>query len=200
MSLKPSPINQIPEETARIAKAVFPKGNRYILLRDTFGDFFNISDFKHLFSSKSKPAENPVRLALIIILQFAGQLSDERMADVRSKIDLKYLLALALDDPGFDSSVLCEFRARLIEDYAELLLFEKLLERFRAHKLLCERGSAPRRVGGEPRFAWGAVQRTDSTHVLAAVHALGGAPQPALAWLVVRHARDGHGQGFWGVF
>ena len=107
MSLKPSPISQIPEETARIAKAVFPKGNRYILLRDTFGDFFNISDFKQLFSSEGKPAENPARLALIIILQFAEQLSDERMADaVRSRIDLKYLLALALDDPGFDSSVL----------------------------------------------------------------------------------------------
>ena len=107
MSLKPSPISHIPEETARIAKAVFPKGNRYILLRDTFGDFFHISDFQHLFSSEGKPAENPARLALIIILQFAEQLSDERMADaVRSRIDLKYLLALALDDPGFDSSVL----------------------------------------------------------------------------------------------
>ena len=156
MSLKPSPISQIPEETARIAKAVFPKGNRYILLRDTFGDFFNISDFKQLFSSEGKPAENPARLALIIILQFAEQLSDELMADARSRIDLKYLLALALDDPGFDSSVLCEFRARLIEGHAELLLFEKLLERFRAHNLLRERGK----------------QRTDSTHVLAAVHAL----------------------------
>ena len=39
MSLKPSPISQIPEETARIAKAVFPKGNRYVPLRDTFCDF-----------------------------------------------------------------------------------------------------------------------------------------------------------------
>ena len=37
-----------------------------------------------------------------------------------------------------------------------MLPFEKLLQRFRAHKLLRERGK----------------QRTDSTHVLAAVHAL----------------------------
>ena len=128
-----------------------------MLLRDTFGDFFDATDFKHLFSSEGKPAEDPARLALIIILQFAEQLSDDRMADaVRSRIDLKYLLALPLDDPGFDSCVLCEFRTRLIEGKAELLLFEKLLERFRAHKLLRERGK----------------QRTDSTHVLAAVHAL----------------------------
>lgn len=157
MSLKASPINQIPEETARIAKAAFPKGNRYMRLRDTFGDFFIVTDFKHLFSKKGKPAEHPARLALISILQFAEQLSDEHMADaVRSRIDFKYLLALPLSDPGFDSSVLCEFRARLIEGNAELILFEKLLERFRAHKLLRERGK----------------QRTDSTHVLTDVHAL----------------------------
>ena len=157
MSLKPNPINQIPKETIRISKAVFPKGNRYILLRDTFGDLFDTSDFQHLFSKEGKPAENPARLALITILQFAEQLSDERAADaVRSRIDLKYLLALPLEDPGFDSSVLCEFRARLTFGNNELLLFNKLLERFHAHKLLRERGK----------------QRTDSTHVLTAVHAL----------------------------
>jgi len=157
MSLKPSPITDVPEETARIAKVAFPRGNRYLLLRDTFGDLFEATDFNHLFSKEGKPAEDPARLALITILQFTERLSDERAADaVRSRIDLKYLLALPLDDPGFDSSVLCEFRTRLIEGHSELLLFEKLLERFRAHKLLRERGK----------------QRTDSTHVLAAVHAL----------------------------
>ena len=67
-----------------------------------------------------------------------------------------HLLALPLEDSGFDSSVLCEFRARLIEGNNELLVFNKLLERFHAHKLLRERGK----------------QRTDSTHVLTAVHAL----------------------------
>ena len=39
MSLKPSPINQISEETAPITRAVFPKGNRYMPLRDTYCDF-----------------------------------------------------------------------------------------------------------------------------------------------------------------
>ena len=68
MSLKANPTSQIPEDTARIAKAAFRKGNRYMLLRDTFGDFFNTTDFKHLFSSEGKPAEDPARIALIIIL------------------------------------------------------------------------------------------------------------------------------------
>lgn len=157
MSLKVGPISQVPEDTARVAKAVFRKGNRYVLLRDTFGTFFSEEDFQDLFHPEGRPAIDPARLALITILQFAEKLSDERMADaVRSRIDLKYLLALPLDDAGFDASVLCEFRTRLIEGKADTLLFEKLLERFRAHNLLRTRGK----------------QRTDSTHVLAAVRAL----------------------------
>lgn len=157
MSLKIGSISQVPEDTARIAKAVFRKGNRYILLRDTFGDFFSGNDFQALFHAEGRPAVDPARLALITILQFAEKLSDERMADaVRSRIDLKYLLALPLNDAGFDASVLCEFRTRLIEGKAEALLFAKLLEQFRAHNLLRTRGK----------------QRTDSTYVLAAVRAL----------------------------
>ena len=157
MSLKVNPISQIPEDTARIAKAAFRTGNRYILLRDTFGDLFSSKDFKDLFHAEGRPAVDPARLALITVLQFAETLSDERMADaVRSRIDFKYLLALPLDDSGFDASVLSEFRTRLVEGQAEMLLFEKLLEHFRAHRLLRARGK----------------QRTDSTHVLSAVHAL----------------------------
>ena len=75
---------------------------------------------------------------------------------MRSRIDLKYLLALPLEDSGFDSSVLYEFHARLIEGNNELLVFNKLLERFHTHKLLPERGK----------------QGTDSTHALTAVHTL----------------------------
>ena len=44
---------------------------------------------------------------------------------VRGRIDWKYLLCLELDDPGFDHSVLCEFRARLLEGGAERILFDK---------------------------------------------------------------------------
>ena len=157
MSLKVSLTSQIPEDTARVAKAAFRKGNRTILLRDTFGDLFSDEDFKELFHAEGRPAVDPARLALTTILQFAENLSDERMADaVRSRIDFKYLLALPLDDPGFDASVLSEFRSRLVEGEAETPLFEKLLEHFSTHKLLRTRGK----------------QRTDSTHVLAAVQAL----------------------------
>jgi transposase len=115
MSLRPRVNIEIPEDTARVAKAVFRKGNRYIRLRDTFGELFSSEDFKPLFHAEGKPALDPVRLALITLVQFAENLSDEGVAEaVRSRIDVKYLLALPLEDPGFDASVLCEFRSRVI--------------------------------------------------------------------------------------
>jgi hypothetical protein len=37
MSLKPSPIQPVPEETARVARAAFRKGNPLLRLRDELG-------------------------------------------------------------------------------------------------------------------------------------------------------------------
>jgi transposase len=157
MSLDAPLFYVVPAETIRVAKAAFPKGNRYLQLRDSLGSLFHNPDFQHLFSAEGRPAEDPARLALITILQFAERLSDEQAADaVRSRIDWKYLLALPLDDAGFDASVLSEFRTRLLQGQAEDLLFETLLSQFRDYGLLRARGR----------------QRSDSTHVLAVVRAL----------------------------
>ena len=79
-----------------------------------------------------------------------------RSAGGRGRIDWKYLLGLELADPGFDASVLSEFRTRLVTGGAETLLLDTLLALCREHKLLVARGR----------------QRTDSTHVLGAVRAL----------------------------
>ena len=61
----------------------------------------------------------------------------EKSADaVRGRIDWKYLLALDLADAGFDFSVLCEFRARLLEHEAGERLLTRLLDVARAGGLL----------------------------------------------------------------
>src|SRR4051812_30412737 len=157
MSLNAPLFSVIPEDTQRVAKAAFPKGNPYLLLRDSFGQLFISSDFHHLFSNEGRAAEDPARLAIITILQFAEHLSDDQAANaVRGRIDWKYLLALPLEDAGFDPSVLSEFRTRLIQGNAEHLLFETFLTTCREAGLLRARGR----------------QRSDSTHVLAAVRAL----------------------------
>jgi len=157
MSLRPQPIGPIPEQTARVAHAAFPKGHPYLTLRDHLGTIFQDADFAALFPAWGYPGLPPWRLALVTIMQFREHLADRQAAEaVRARIDWKYLLGLELSDPGFDFSVLSEFRDRLLAGGAEDLLLDTLLERGRALGWLPTRGQ----------------QRTDSTHVLAAIRVL----------------------------
>jgi len=157
MSLKPAPIQPVPETTARVAKAAFRRGNPLLKLRDELGAIFADTDFADLFPRLGQPGLPPWRLALVTVLQFRENLPDRQAAEaVRARIDWKYLLGLELDDPGFDHSVLCEFRSRLLEGGAEERLLGKLLDACRARGLLKARGR----------------QRTDSTRVLASIRAL----------------------------
>src|SRR5713226_1806092 len=157
MSLRPDPIGPVPEETARVAQAAFPRGTAWIRLRDVLGTIYEDATFAPLFSQRGRPAEAPWRLALVSVMQFAEQLSDRQAAEaVRARIGWKYLLGLELADPGFDASVLSEFRTRLVAGDLEQRLLDALLT-------LC-RARSWRKAGGR--------QRTDSTHVLAAARAV----------------------------
>jgi len=71
MSLKPQPISPVPEETARIARAAYPKGNVYLHMRDELGTIYEDESFTTLFSKTGQPAEAPWRLALVTVIQFA---------------------------------------------------------------------------------------------------------------------------------
>ena len=133
MSLHPEPIGEIPAQTVRVATAAFPKGNLYMKMCDDLGTFYQDEDFTELFSRRGQPAENPWRLAWVLVMQFTEGLSDRQAAEaIRARIDWKYGLGLELSDPGFDYSVLSEFRDRLLRGSAEGLLLEKMLERFKA--------------------------------------------------------------------
>ncbi len=129
MSLRQDPVGPVPEETVRVAHAPFPHGATWMRLRDDLGPIYRDATFAPLFSQGGgRPAEAPWRLALISVMQFAERLSDRKAADaVRGRIDWKYALSLSLDDPGFDASVLCEFRARLLSGSAEQQPLEALL-------------------------------------------------------------------------
>jgi transposase len=172
MCLHPRSVDPVPEETARVAKAAFPKGTTYMTMRDTLGAIFEDEDFAHLFPQRGQPAMAPWRLALVTIMQFAGGLSDRQAADaVRARIDWKYALSLELADAGFDASVLSEFRSRLLEGGSERLLFDHLLERFRGMGLVKARGK----------------QRTDSTRILVVIRGLN---RLELVGETMRHALD----------
>jgi transposase len=147
----------IPAETARVAKAAFPKGNPYLKMRDELGVLYQDSDFADLFPTTGQRALSPGQLALTTVMQFAEGLSDRQAADaVRGRIDWKYALNMELTDPGFDHTVLSEFRGRLIEGGAEERLLDDMLVKFKAKGWLKSRGQ----------------QRTDATHILGAVRHL----------------------------
>jgi transposase len=157
MSLRAPIVYCLPEETARVVRAAFPQGHPYLQVVDALGPLYQNPDFADLFPAEGQPAVAPAQLALVTVFQFAEGLSDRQAADaVRGRLEWKYALCLELEDPGFDASVLCAFRARLLAHGAEARLFETVLTRLRDAGLVKARGT----------------QRTDSTHVLAAVQQL----------------------------
>jgi transposase len=126
-------------------------------LRDELGELYQNEHFVSLYPVEGQPAYEPWRLAIVTVLQYAEGLTDRQAANaVRERIDWKYALGLELTDPGFDFSVLSEFRTRFVDTQQETLLLDRLLE-------VCK------------QRGWlkgGGKQRTDSTHVLARVRSL----------------------------
>lgn len=147
----------VPVETARVAWAASPKGTPAMLMRDRLQDLFVDDDFVGWFPVDGRRGVSPARLALVSVLQYAENLTDRQASRaVACRIDWKYALGMELTEPGFDHSVLSEFRDRLAEgDRADRLL-AVMVDRLAEAGLVRARGR----------------QRTDSTHVLAAVRRL----------------------------
>ncbi len=157
MSLKPQGLEPIAEATSRLAHKSSPKGSAIMRLRDALGPIYQDESEAELFPRRGRPAEAPWRLALVTVFQAMENLTDRQAAQmVALRMDWKYALSLAPDDEGFDYSVLSQFRQRLIEQGAQDLVLEPRLPVCRAQGWL--------KSGGK--------QRTDSTHVLAAVRSL----------------------------
>ncbi len=156
MSLKSPGLEPIPEETRRLVKRLCPKGTTVTQLRDALGPIYSDVQFAHLFPQRGRAAEAPWRLALVTVLQAIEGLTDRQAAEgVRTRIDWLYALALPLDDPGFDYTILTDFRQRLLDQHAEELILEPILQLCRQRGWL--------KAGGK--------QRTDATAVLARVRA-----------------------------
>src|SRR5258708_33294531 len=87
MSLQPRESYPIPEETVRVARAIFPKGNLVMRLYDELGMLVQDQEFADLFPIQGQPAEAPTRLALVTLLQFMEGLTDRQAAEtVRTRI------------------------------------------------------------------------------------------------------------------
>jgi transposase len=148
---------EVPELTARVARASNPRGTTAMWVRDRLDGLWRDEDFGAWYPRDGRPGLSPAQLATVSVLQFLLNLSDRQAAGaVRCRIDFKYALAMELDDPGFHHSVLSDFRDRITDgDHADELL-DLALERLKAAGLVTGRGR----------------QRTDSTCILAAARDL----------------------------
>jgi len=157
MSMQPRPWPEVPADTARVARRAFRKGTLAIRARDELGSWYDDEAFAAAYGARGKPGISPAQLAMVTVLQFTENLTDRQAADaVRGRLDWKYCLGLALEDEGFDFSVLSEFRSRLVAGSLELKILDLLLGRLKGLGLV----------------AAGARQRTDSTHVLGRIRSL----------------------------
>jgi transposase len=128
-----------------------------VQIRDQLGEVFPDVEFEPAFGVRGRPGWSPGRLALVTVLQMAEDLTDRQAAEaVRERLSWQYALGLQLDDPGFDHSVLSEFRTRVVEHGLEERVLDLLLEALKGKGL----------VGA------GGRQRSDSTHVISAVRDL----------------------------
>jgi transposase len=157
VSVRPRIGAEVPELTARVARASNPGGTTAMWVRDRLDGLWRDEDFQAWYPRDGSPGLSPAQLATVSVLQFLLGLSDRGAAEaVRCRIDFKYALGLDLDDPGFHHSVLGGFRDRLLEDERADRLLDLALARLKGAGLVRER----------------TTQRTDSTHVLAAVRDL----------------------------
>ena len=158
MALRPQSLPPVPEATAAALHAAFPKGNLYVELRAEFGPLYDDQLFADLYPPQGRPVEvAPWRLALVVVMQYIEGLTDRQAADaVRRCMDWKYALSLDLHDPGFDFTLLHDFRERLLAHDAAQRLLDTFLRACKARGWIKARST----------------QRTDSTHVLAAIRTL----------------------------
>ena len=157
MSLKPTPLRPIPEDTLAVGRALLAEDDLYRRIGEHYATLLRDEEFADLYSSVGKPAISPALLALVLVLQATEFISDRvALHMLRTRIDWKYALHLPLTDQGFDASVLSEFRGRLARSHAHRRVFDAFLGRFRQMGLLTGRST----------------QRTDATMILAAVRDL----------------------------
>jgi hypothetical protein len=174
-----------PQVAAAVASAYRGKRGKQapplaVVIRDRLGQWLADEQFASVFGVRGAPGISPSQLSLVTVLQKVEKMTDRAAADaVRSRLDWKYLLGLPIGDAGFDHTVLSEYRGKVAAGGTERVVFDALLAK----------------LAGEGLVGAGGKQRTDSTHVIAAVATLnrlelvGESVRAAVEALAVAHPR-----------
>lgn len=147
MCLKQQLLHPIPSITVALVECLFSPDCLYQFVGNVLFDQFHDEDFADLYPKDGQPSISPVLLSFITIFQSLENLSDRKTAhQLRFRLDWKYALHLELNYPGFDSTVLSEFRQRLLKHGAESRVFSAIFAQLRQLGFYKQRG----------------IQRTDS--------------------------------------
>jgi len=158
MCLKPQPPRPMPPDMAAWGAKHLANDDPYKLIGDTLYAQYHDEDFADLYPKEGQPGLSPVLLAFVTVFQTLDNLPDRKAAEaVEINLKWKYALHLSVDAGGFDASVLCEFRKRLLVHSAEARIFDQVLAHMKAVGLIKTRGT----------------QRTDSLSLFSRARDLG---------------------------
>ena len=97
------------------------------------------ADYAPLYkdSPRGRPSIPPSMVVLAMLLEYHDDCSDAE-AEQKMRFDLrwKHALGLGLEEAGFDATVLCRFRRKLLERELERNLFERLVKAARGAGLI----------------------------------------------------------------
>lgn len=149
-------LSRLPAETAAVGERVLANGDPYRVIGDHLADILADGAFADMYEATGRNAVWPSLLAMVTLFQFLEKVPDREAARmVVTRIDWKYALHLELDYLGFDFSILCDFRQRILEHGMEALIFDTILTKVQELGFLKKR-----------------KQRTDSMAVIGAVRTL----------------------------
>jgi transposase len=110
--------------------ALIPPDSFYARLADVRDVLVDDEVYRPLYkdSAKGRPSLPPSLVVLTMLLQYHDDCSDrETEARVRFDLRWKHALGLALEDTGFDATVLAVFRRKLLEQDLTRVLFDRLI-------------------------------------------------------------------------
>lgn len=150
--------SDLPPAEPQSWSSLVPADSFYARLANWRDVLVDDEDYTPLYkdSPKGRPSIPPSMVVLVMLLQYHDDCSDAQ-AEQKMCFDLrwKHALGLGLEDEGFNSTVLCRFRRKLLEQGLERELFERLVNAAREAGLLMKTST----------------QLLDSSHILGAAGA-----------------------------
>jgi len=115
-------------DAAAFCRGLIEDHTIYSFLADQRDELFKDEDFADLFpSGKGRPSVPAVLVCSVMVLQALEGLSDrDAIRQLRTRIDWKVACGLALDDAGFDFTVLTYWRTRLRQSQRPQRIFEAI--------------------------------------------------------------------------